>query len=61
MGLGVVAMGIYKWRKNPAIATSGWLQSYRVGSSAPVVAGALISAMMQTPEKRKARRERYIG
>uniref|UniRef100_T1K1U2 Uncharacterized protein n=1 Tax=Tetranychus urticae TaxID=32264 RepID=T1K1U2_TETUR len=59
VGLAVVANGIYRWRKTPEIVNSAWLQRYRVGSSAPIVIGALLSAMMETPEKRRARKERY--
>ena len=61
VGLGVVITGIIKWKRDPSIVTSYWLQKYRVGSSAPVVIGTLLSAMLQTPEKRAARRERFLG
>lgn len=57
MGICIVLHGIYGWKKR-TINTSQYLQRYRVASSAPVVLGAMLTALTDSPGKRAMKKKK---
>ncbi|XP_074604773.1 uncharacterized protein LOC141858056 [Brevipalpus obovatus] len=57
IGVCIVIHGVYGW-KSRTINSSQYLQRYRVASSTPVVLGALLTALTDSPGKRAMRRKK---